>query len=210
MLAVNRQPKGDRYYNETATRYERKRLRQDWWHVEQREMQALLENLPRNLSVVDVPFGTGRFVPYYDALGYSIAGLDSSQDMLGAAKVSLGDDLFAKCTCVAGDATRLPYADEQFDLIVSTRFLRDIVLFGAARKMLREMARVTSRYAIIQLGENPHMHRTPEDGEVMGSHMSREAVDALLLDSGLHAIKRRLVKELDDGGEIYHILCVKA
>ena len=210
MQAVKKQPKGDRYYNDTAFRYERKRMRQDWWHVEQREMRSLLDTLPTELSVVDVPFGTGRFVPFYAELGYKIAGLDVSYDMLAAAKQALGEELYDQCTCVTGDAAKLPYADEQFNLIVSTRFLRDIVLFGTAKTMLAEMARVTSRYAIIQLGEDPNGHRTPDDDEVMGSHMSRDAVDALLLANGLHAIKRRHVKDMDDGGEIYHVLCEKA
>jgi len=209
MLAVKKKPKGDRYYNDTAARYERKRLRQDWWHVEQTEMRALLEDLPTKLSVVDIPFGTGRFVPFYDERGFTVAGLDASGDMLSAAKASLGEALFGKCTCITGDAANLPYADGQFDLIVSTRFLRDIVLFADAKKMLSEMARVTSRYAIIQLGEDPNGDRIPEDDEVMGSHMSRDSVDALLLSNGLKAVRRSHVKGMDDGGQIYHVLCEK-
>lgn len=171
-------------------------------------MRDLLEALPRDLSVVDIPFGTGRFVPFYDEFGYRITGLDASGNMLEAAKASLGE-LYGKCTCVTGDAADLPFADNQFDLVVSTRFLRDIVTFGQAKQMLSEMARVTSKYAIVQLGENPGGHVDIADNQVMGSMMSRAAVDELLAGYGLAAKDRRLVKTSDEVGHIHHIFCTK-
>jgi ubiquinone/menaquinone biosynthesis C-methylase UbiE len=201
-------PKGDTYYKARAQNYNKKRLKQDWWHVEQSAMEALLETLPRGLSVVDIPFGTGRFVPYYDKFGYRIAGLDASADMIGAARAALGP-LYDKCSCTVGDAMDLPYADSAFDLVVSTRFLRDIVTFGMAKKMLAEMARVTSKYAIIQLGNNFDDGRTPDDEEVMGGNLSKAAVDVTLLAHGLRVKDRRLVLSEPEIGEIYHILCEK-
>ncbi len=208
MQAVKKKPKGDRYYDDVAFRYERKRLRQEWWHIEQREMRDLLDGLPRGLKVVDIPFGTGRFVPYYLEFGYKVHGLDASRDMLAAAHRALGED-YAKCTCVTGDAAALPYRKGQFDLLVSTRFLRDIVLFADAKRMLAEMARVTRKFAIIQLGHDPNGHRMPADDEVMGSLMGRAEVDALLAGNGLEVTDRRLVKTMEDGGEIHHVLCRK-
>ncbi len=203
-----KKPKGDSYYGKRAANYEKRRLKQDWWHVEQREMRALLDGLPRDLKVVDIPFGTGRFVPYYVEFGYNIHGLDASDQMLGAAKDALGA-LYKKCSLQTGDAAHLPFVDGEFDLLVSTRFLRDIVVYEAARKMLAEFSRVTSRYAIIQLGEDPSGHADPDEDEVMGSRMSRAAVDTLLQDIGLRVLDRRLVLENIDGGDIHHILCEK-
>jgi ubiquinone/menaquinone biosynthesis C-methylase UbiE len=201
-------PKGDTYYEGRAKNYDKRRLKQEWWHVEQREMKAMLESLPRGLKVVDIPFGTGRFVPFYDELGYTVSGLDSSSDMLAAARASLGT-LLDKCSLSVGDAADLPYKDGAFDLVVSTRFLRDIVLFGPAKTMLSEMARVTSKYAIIQLGNNIKGGRIPEDTEVMGGNMSRAGVDKLLKSKGLKVKQRALVKSEPEVGEIYHILCEK-
>ena len=60
-IQKNTYAKGDRYYGHSATRYEKKRKKQDWWHVEQAEMEDLLATLPDGLSVVDIPFGTGTF-----------------------------------------------------------------------------------------------------------------------------------------------------
>lgn len=201
-------PKGDSYYKGRAQNYNKKRLKQEWWHVEQKEMEELLASLPRNLSVVDIPFGTGRFVPFYDKFGYTISGLDSSSAMIEAARASLGA-LYDKCSCTVGDAMDLPYKDGAFDLVVSTRFLRDIVTFGMAKKMLAEMARVTSKYAIIQLGNDFKTGRTPNDDEVMGGCFSKAGIDKLLKDNGLKAMERRLVLSEPEIGEIYHILCEK-
>lgn len=202
-------PKGDTYYDRRAQNYDKRRNKQEWWHVEQREMKSLLETLPRGLKVVDIPFGTGRFVPYYAELGYDIYGLDSSDHMIGAAKSALGD-LFDGCTTSVGDAADLPFADGEFDLLVSTRFLRDIIVFSHAKRTLAEFARVTSKYAIIQLGNAAKGHEMPADDEIMSSKMSMAAVDEMLIEHGLTPVERRLVKS-DDGaeGEIHHILCKK-
>jgi len=202
-------PKGDSYYDNRAERYERRRKKQDWWHVEHEEMRALLAGLPRGLNVVDVPFGTGRFVSLYTDRDFKISGVDASQDMLDAARKSLGDALFESCMCQTASAEKMPFVDGQFDLVVSTRFLRDIVYFGQAKQMLAEMARITSRYAIIQLGENPDGDVTPADDDVMGSHMSRESVNRLLKSNRLKAIERRLVTTVEGEGDIYHVLCRK-
>lgn len=201
-------PKGDSYYKGRAENYNKKRLKQEWWHVEQAQMKALLETLPRNLKVVDIPFGTGRFVPYYVELGYEIAGLDASGDMIAAAQEALGP-LYDKCACTIGDAADLPYQDGAFDLVVSTRFLRDIVPFGAAKQMLSEMARVTSKYAIIQLGNNFTRGRTPADDEVMGGNFSKVGLEKLLKGFRLKVKDRRLVLSEPEVGEIHHILCEK-
>ncbi|THD82849.1 class I SAM-dependent methyltransferase [Aliigemmobacter aestuarii] len=199
-------PKGDTYYNQRAENYEARRKRQAWWHVEQTEMEALLNGLPEGLSVLDVPFGTGRFVPYYAARGFRISGLDASGQMIDAARKALGPDLFRRCHCSVGDASALPFDDASFDLLVSTRFLRDIVTFGAAKAMLAEFARVTRRYAIIQLGVNTAGDEDVADDEVMAGRMSRTSVEALLRDHGFMPVDFRCVKT-DESEEVHHILC---
>ncbi|MDJ0641016.1 MAG: class I SAM-dependent methyltransferase [Paracoccaceae bacterium] len=199
--------KGDRYYGRTARNYEVRRRKQPWWHVEQHEMQALLETLPKKLKVLDVPFGTGRFAPYYIERGYKVTGLDSSDEMLGQAGVILGD-MIKKCELVRGQSIDLPFEDGAFDLLVSTRFLRDIISFADARRSLDEFARVTKRFAIIQLGHAIEGGTTPEDHVTMRSEMSAEGIDKLLADHGFTVTEKRLVKyDEDENSEIHHILC---
>ncbi len=200
--------KGDRYYGKTAKNYETIRTKQGWWGVEQKEMQSLLDELPKGLSVVDIPFGTGRFVPYYLERGYKVFGLDSSDEMMAQAHEILGDKMKGVGT-FRGFSTDLPFEDGQFDLLVSTRFLRDIITFGDAKKTLAEFARVTKSYAILQIGvrlEEPF--RTPGDDEKMGSEMSLVQTSQLLESYGFLIKDSRFVKGVGDkSSEIRHFLC---
>jgi ubiquinone/menaquinone biosynthesis C-methylase UbiE len=202
--------KGDRYYGKTAMNYEDRRRKQAWWHVEQQEMENLLDMLPTGLKVVDIPFGTGRFVPAYLERGHEIWGLDASADMLKAAEAELGPEFFSKCTVTTGLANELPYEDGQFDLLVSTRFLADIIPFGVAKQALAEFSRVTKKYAIIQLGHQRAGGQTPDDRYTMSTMMSAKAINTLLRDNGFSVVAKRLVKSSDEGeSRIYHFLCEK-
>ena len=205
-----RNVKGDSYYGKTARNYEIRRTRQQWWHVENTEMEALLDKLPRALRVVDIPFGTGRFVPMYLERGYQIHGLDASEAMVAQAGEILGDS-FKKCSTSIGSATELPYEDGEFDLLVSTRFLRDIIIFKHAKQALAEFARVTKSHAIIQLGQTTNAKGAmPKAGEAMGSKMSAKQIENLLTSVGFTIVEKRLVKSDEaDNSEIYHVLCKK-
>lgn len=202
--------KGDSYYGKVAENYEKRRKKQAWWGVEQQEMAALLDTLPHGLSVVDIPFGTGRYVPLYLERGYQVSGLDASIEMLNAAARSLGAD-FQACRVSTGSAMNLNYPDGHFDLLVSTRFLRDIIVASDAVLALKEFARVTSRYAILQLGQHTSAEGEPVDqGQVLGSRLSEEGNAALLAEAGFKAVDKRLVKsDPDDNSEIYNFLCEK-
>lgn len=207
----NPKPKGDRYYGRTAEIYNRKRQRQGWWHVEHEQMAELLDTLPRGLSVVDVPFGTGRFVPLYRARDYQIAGAEISADMIAAAKAELGA-AFDGIDARVSSALDIPFADGQFDLLVSTRFLSNIIVFSDAKKALAEFARIVRAdgHAIIQLGHNTGTTRMPAENETMDACMSIEDVDTMLRSVGFEPVERR--KVLDgpaENGEMHHILCTR-
>ncbi len=202
--------KGDRYYGKTARNYEEIRAKQPWWNVEQKEMQKLLDMLPAKLKVVDIPFGTGRFVPYYLERGYEVHGLDASDAMLETARTILGDQ-YDQCTTTTGFSTDLPYEDGQFDLLVSTRFLRDIITFKDVKTTMAEFARVTSRYVILQLGvKNTEPFEMPPEDEKMSSRMSWDQTVAFLADYGFKVLAAPKVKGTkDNSSEIRHILCEK-
>lgn len=203
--------KGDSYYGKVAENYEKRRTKQDWWKVEQEQMQSLLGTLPEGLSVLDIPFGTGRFVPYYVDRGFSIHGLDASIEMLSAAQESLGDN-FNKCKVSVGNAMEMDFNDNQFDLLVSTRFLRDIIVAKDAKKALSEFARVTKQYAIVQLGENTQdVNKAIYPDVILESKLSADGNAELLGEVGFEVVERRLVKsDPEMNSNIYHILCRKA
>lgn len=206
----NPKVKGDSYYGKVAANYEKRRRQQAWWSVEQDEMEALLDTLPRGLKVLDVPFGTGRFVTAYIARGHEITGLDASYAMIAQGAEILGAD-FNHCTTRTGSAMDLPFADGAFDLLVSTRFLRDIISFHDARIALAEFARVTRRYAIIQLGQSLDGTSVQvAESAPMQSQLSAKAIDELLGSVGFTPTARRKVKsDPEANSEIFHILCEK-
>lgn len=209
-MVATPKPKGDKYYGRVAEIYNQKRQRQKWWHVEHEEMRSLLATLPKGLSVVDIPFGTGRFVPLYHDRGHKISGLEISGHMVAAAQKDLGEQ-FKGCDVRIGSALDLPFEDDSFDLIVSTRFLSNIITYGEASKALKEFSRVTRKYGIIQLGHNIGKTSKPALDQTMDTIMSKSAVDRMLREFGFKVMERRLVLQGPaEGGEMHHILCQKS
>lgn len=187
--------KGDSYYGRTASDYQKRRKKQELWKLEQKAMQELLNGLPDELKVVDIPFGTGRFVPYYIDHKYDIYGLDASNEMLKQAKVELGDEAYSKCKLQVGFSNELPYKDKEFDLLVSCRFLRDIIPFGQGKQSLAEFARVTKSYAILQLGEEiKSTDDYPPDDERWSSRLNANQTEELLSEYGFELKEKVLVK----------------
>ncbi len=199
--------KGDRYYGKTARNYEVIRSKQGWWAVEQREMKSLLELLPEGLSVVDIPFGTGRFVPYYIERGFETNGLDSSDAMIDQAREILGSQMEG-VNVRRGFSTELPFENNQFDLLVSTRFLRDIITFADVKTTMAEFARVTKQYAILQLGVKlVEPFEPPAEDQKMGSNLSEAQLEEFLKGFGFEVMDSRKVKGTpNNSSEIRHFL----
>ena len=176
-----------------------KRLRQDYWHLEQEVVKRLLGDVPDGGCVLDVPFGTGRFVPYYLEKDMKVYGLDSSQDMLDVARRELKSQ-YANCMLTLGDATRLPYEDALFDLVVCIRFLCHVVSFDQAKATLRELHRVTNSKAILQFRvrkEGMPPVQKPLGDEPMNDRLTLEELTRLVNDSGFHVTRIELLEERD-------------
>lgn len=175
-------PVGDTYYGDTAHNYLQLRAQQQHWQLEQAAIEALAARFPEGTRVLDVPFGTGRFVPFYLAKGMVVYGLDASEDMLALARKSLGDKYYM-CNVQMGDAIRLPYQDNFFDLVVCVRFLSHVVSFSVAKAVLGEIWRVTRSHALLQFRvrrEDVPSTRPPRPFEAMGDRLSQDALVRLL------------------------------
>lgn len=99
-----------------------------------RQVVAALDLRPGE-RLLDLAAGTGTSsLPFHDA-GVLVTPCDFSQGMLRVGKRRRPDLPF-----VAGDATRLPFADGSFDAVTISFGLRNVVDTDAA---LREMRRVT-------------------------------------------------------------------
>jgi ubiquinone/menaquinone biosynthesis C-methylase UbiE len=174
-------------------------------------MRELLANIPSRLSVLDVPFGTGRFVPFYLEKEMKVHGVDISQDMICAAEKALGEQ-FGDCTVQVADATNLPYADRSFDLVTSFRFLDVILPYGAARRALSEFSRVARNYVILELSERKttvFRSRLPRDDEAMGGMLYPEELKHLLQNAQLTIVTKS--EPISDSGawQMFAYVCEK-
>lgn len=184
-------PGGNTYYDEKASKYLDERLKQPYWPIEQEAVRQLLTFVPDNATVLDVPFGTGRFLGFYLEKHMTVRGLDISADMLQAARAEWGNRL-DQCIVDVGDATKMPYPDGHFDLVVCFRFLQSIVSFGDAKKTLHEIARVTKRHAIVQLRVRDAGEPSPAaltDAAPMSNNLYFPEIISLLRGHGLAVVK---------------------
>lgn len=91
----------------------------------------------KGMSILDVGCGTGSHLELYQRYQCHLYGLDLSPSMLTLARERLGD--IAQLDL--GDATKMPYEDDKFDLVISMLSLHE--MFPETRKaVLNEIKRV--------------------------------------------------------------------
>lgn len=137
------------YQNEGVARdYDRERFSslagRVFQSAELKTLTRLVQYLPANASLLDVPCGTGRIAQVLLDWGFRVTAADISQEMIHVAQrriASSGGQLPAS----RGSADALPFTDESFDAVLSIRFLPHIAS-EPRRLMLREMARVSRRW----------------------------------------------------------------
>ena len=97
-----------------------------------KELSAALER--RECSrILDVGVGTGRFASPLQDLGFRVAGVDVSIEMLKRARSKSVGFL------IRGDARRLPFKEKSFDAVLMNHILH---LIAEWREALREIRRV--------------------------------------------------------------------
>ena len=136
-----------RYVGGTAAQYEHIRASGKKWAAENRAVEQLLTCVPEGSRILDVPVGTGRFIPYYKDRHFETYGIDASADMIAQARAR-ASDVGLEVLLDEGDIRALPFADGFFDLAVCIRFLNliDSQFVDAA---LRELVRVSRDKVLI-------------------------------------------------------------
>lgn len=196
----------DYYRDDVARNYRSSHERQPWWHREQRSMAMLFSQLPGVGSVLDVPFGTGRFLDLYASLGAKVTGFDISEDMFLQAQNQWGGSLDA-VTLITGDARQLPFADQEFDVVVSARFLQSVLNFGDSKMAIAEFTRVARRNVILGLDFRADKHfrlRKPKNSEKMSGRLRLSEIEELLLQQGFEL--RDSVGPFKANGQQFHLL----
>jgi ubiquinone/menaquinone biosynthesis C-methylase UbiE len=180
--------KGQEWYqaDEVAQAYEEKRFSRGGRLIDRREKRAVLEAIGpvEGKEVLEVACGTGRFTVMMAERGADIVGLDISGAMLRegrkkARKAGVADHL----EFMRGDAARLPFPDDHFDVVVAMRFFH---LADTPAKFLSEMARVAENGVFFDTFNARSTRSLYNFLLPMGSRLyTRSEVSRLLSEAGL-------------------------
>ncbi|MGM0397371.1 MAG: class I SAM-dependent methyltransferase [Halobacteriota archaeon] len=137
--------KGQEWYqeDEVAEAYEEKRFSRGGRLIDRREKQAVLDALEpvEDRTVLEIACGTGRFTVMLAERGADIVGLDISGPMLQQGREKAKNaGVIDHLEFMRGDAGRLPFPDDHFDVVFAMRFFH---LADTPAAFLTEMARVS-------------------------------------------------------------------
>jgi ubiquinone/menaquinone biosynthesis C-methylase UbiE len=152
-------PHGSRkFHGEIATGYDAKREQDPKWQIEQRVIEEMLSDLPPGTTVLDLPVGTGRFIPFYGKQGLFLLGVDRSQDMLAEAAKKI-EAAKVSGELHVGDILDTKLRDKVVDVTVNCRITRWIMGDHGPQgiiRMLEEMQRVTRQRIILTARVRDH------------------------------------------------------
>ena len=130
-----------------AQRFERgSRKRVD--RREQATVKRIFSELKGVKVVLDVPCGAGRFAATLGGNGRRLIAVDVAAEVLVHAS-SRAEKAGVQAEVMQGDATKLPLDDKAVDCAFSNRLLHHILDRKERLKILRELHRVTRRYAVV-------------------------------------------------------------
>jgi ubiquinone/menaquinone biosynthesis C-methylase UbiE len=139
------------YSGQTAAQYDRIRkrgiLNRLRWKSEMHQVGNVVLSLPRGQRILDVPCGTGRFLPLFLGAEHEVVGMDISTDMLNQIP---GECRSPRLSLEQGDAQRLRFADKSFDYIFSLRLFNHLPE-AVRTDVLKEFRRVARKGVIIEL-----------------------------------------------------------
>lgn len=153
------------YKDKTAEDYDRKRSKRKKWKREMAAVQTLTSAFEPGASVLDIPLGTGRFLPLYLNGGRTVYGIDISADMLRHAREKSSPGA-GHVFMVLGEAEHIPLPDKSIDYAVCIRLL-NWVTEPVFKEVVKELLRVTRKGII--LGYRSEVPMTPWDFVRMGA-----------------------------------------
>ncbi len=176
------------YQAGAAEQYDETRKGRNIFNWEERIVGELLADTAPGSRVLDVPVGTGRFIPSYIRLGLTVVGLDASADMLTEASRTF--EASAAVSLVEGSATDIPFADGHFDALVSFRFLPGKLTLRKTRRALEEYARVTrgTLYILLKVGPRTFPASWRDEYSRLGTRPEAD-LRAILADAGLEILR---------------------
>lgn len=131
------------YYGEKARVYDAKNAETD---KRSREAAALREFLVgASGTILDIPVGTGHFLPLYKALGLNVIGMDVSEEMMDQARAKAPE-----LDIRYGDIMQIPLSDAAVDIAVCIRLL-SLIDTDEMVLALKELGRIASQFVIFSI-----------------------------------------------------------
>lgn len=139
------------YKGAKAATYDRDREHEDKWRREHAAVAEFLKGAQG--TVLDIPVGTGRFLPLYAMMGLPFLGMDVSDDMMRKARCKVdGADIFH------GDIFAIPLANNAVQTAVCIRLL-NLMTQNEMKAAMLELGRVASRRIILSIRTGDSVHR---------------------------------------------------
>jgi ubiquinone/menaquinone biosynthesis C-methylase UbiE len=195
--------KAQTYYQDKAVadRYHQKRFDTFLGRFNHYLEKSFLKSAIRNLkigSALDVACGTGRLTRELADCGIEeITGTDISEEMMDVARQYCSDGR-VKVDFRKGDATQLPFKANEFDLVISYRFL-DHLPAEAKKKAITELIRVSNKFLVFTMANlNPwtrfawKLRRILNKNYYEGNLVDEKDVIGLLKDHNVRILKRKL------------------
>ena len=166
-----------KYFGDAAAEYEAVRRGVERWEREQQIVAEYIRGLPVGSEIADVPFGTGRFAPFYIEHKLQVFGADISADMITVAKGKIGDAPGFRIEVAPAEA--LPLADRSVDYLISHRFIKWLPDRAALKAVMAEFSRVTRREMFLQVKlTNPPMKKLNLTGRLVHALRRRRKPEA--------------------------------
>lgn len=119
--------------------------------LERRMMYRALNRLRRHCTfetILDVPSGTGRFLPLFSKFHADVIAMDLAQPMLTEGR-SADTDLQCPHRMVVGSALAIPMQDDSVDVVFCSRLLHHVPDDATREKMFNELRRVARRGVVV-------------------------------------------------------------
>ena len=108
---------------------------------------TVLEYVSAGASILDVGCGMGKLCSNLSDRGYQCTGIDCSIDAIEAAR------LITKCSFVNGDAAKLPFPNNNFDLVICQAVFTNWTEEAYRQAVIREIQRVLKPLGLLYLAD---------------------------------------------------------
>ena len=147
-METNKETKG--FYTDYADKIQEKRLRSVYAvrrYAHECQYGSVLNQVQPGMRVLDAGCGDGALSLMLAAKGAIVTGVDISRPNIESAK-KYAEKANLDVNFIVGDAENLPFADNEFDIVVSSHVLEHIPDFDRG---LVEVMRVTKKRAVVAI-----------------------------------------------------------